>query len=387
MKLSFSTVGCPNFTWDEIISTAKDFGYDGIEIRGLQDELKVYNANPFLIENIQNTISRLMRLNLSISCISTSCYIFDKDLYQKTIDEAKQYMLLANRLKCRYLRVLADEWINPSGKVDEEFVFVMLKELCQLADDFDVDVLIDTTQIYRTSKLVSSLTGVFVQPNKAIVGANAFAHESGIHQHGVLSERTTYEIIDPVSIGLPKNRMVLGKHSGRHAFEERLKELGYTDLTREEIDAAFEKFKVLADKKKVVLDKDIEALLEQKSLNIPETYELVRFQIISGNGLISTASVRIKSGEEEFEEAATGDGPVDAIFKAIDRITGLQVELDDYSIKAVTQGKDALGEVTVRNKKEGKGFLGRVLSTDILEASAKAYVNAINKMLYKISEE
>ncbi|ADQ07873.1 2-isopropylmalate synthase [Caldicellulosiruptor hydrothermalis 108] len=254
-------------------------------------------------------------------------------------------------------------------------------------DFYDVDVLIDTTQIYRTSKLVSSLTGVFVQPNKAIVGANAFAHESGIHQHGVLSERTTYEIIDPVSIGLPKNRMVLGKHSGRHAFEERLKELGYTDLTREEIDAAFEKFKVLADKKKVVLDKDIEALLEQKSLNIPETYELVRFQIISGNGLISTASVKIKSGDEELEEAATGDGPVDAIFKAIDRITGLQVELDDYSIKAVTQGKDALGEVTVRIKKDGKAFLGRGLSTDILEASAKAYVNAINKMLYKISEE
>lgn len=140
-------------------------------------------------------------------------------------------------------------------------------------------------------------------------------------------------------------------------------------------------------KKKVVLDKDIEALLEQKSLNIPETYELVKFQIISGNDLISTASVKIKSGEEEYEEAATGDGPVDAIFKAIDRITGLQVELDDYSIKAVTQGKDALGEVTVRIKKDGKAFLGRGLSTDILEASAKAYVNAINKMLYKISEE
>lgn len=144
---------------------------------------------------------------------------------------------------------------------------------------------------------------------------------------------------------------------------------------------------MLADKKKIVLDRDIEALLEQKSLNIPETYELVKFQIISGNDLISTASVRVKSGEEEYEEAATGDGPVDAIFKAIDRITGLQVELDDYSIKAVTQGRDALGEVTVRIKKDGKAFLGRGLSTDILEASAKAYINAINKMLYKISEE
>ncbi|MEZ0536959.1 2-isopropylmalate synthase [Caldicellulosiruptoraceae bacterium PP1] len=254
-------------------------------------------------------------------------------------------------------------------------------------DYYNLDVGIDTTQIYRASKLVSNLTGVFVQPNKAIVGSNAFAHESGIHQHGVLSERTTYEIIDPVMIGLPKNKMVLGKHSGRHAFEERLKELGFTELSREEIDAAFEKFKVLADKKKVVLDRDIEALLEQKSLEIKEAYELIKFQIISGNSLISTASVKIKSGDEEFEEASTGDGPVDAIFKAIDRITNIQVELDDYSIKAVTQGKDALGEVTVRIRKDGKAFLGRGVSTDILEASAKAYVNAINKMLYKISEE
>lgn len=254
-------------------------------------------------------------------------------------------------------------------------------------DYYNLDVNVDTTQIYRASKLVSNLTGVFVQPNKAIVGSNAFAHESGIHQHGVLSERTTYEIIDPVVIGLPKNKMVLGKHSGRHAFEERLKELGFTELLREEIDAAFEKFKILADKKKVVLDRDIEALIEQKTLDIKEAYELIKFQIISGNSLISTASVRIKSGDEEFEEASTGDGPVDAIFKAIDRITNIQVELEDYNIKAVTQGKDALGEVTVRIRKDGKAFLGRGVSTDILEASAKAYVNAINKMLYKISEE
>lgn len=169
MKLSFSTVGCPNFTWDEIISTAKDFGYDGIEIRGLQDELKVYNASPFLIENIQNTFSRLMRLNLSISCISTSCYIFDKDLYQKTIDEAKQYMILANRLKCKYIRVLADEWINPSGKVDEGFVFVMLKELCQLAADFDVDVLIETNGVFAESKKVYNLLKDFPFSNVGVV--------------------------------------------------------------------------------------------------------------------------------------------------------------------------------------------------------------------------
>jgi 2-isopropylmalate synthase len=246
---------------------------------------------------------------------------------------------------------------------------------------------IDTTQIHRTSKLVSSLTGVNVQPNKAIVGANAFAHESGIHQHGVLSEKTTYEIMTPESIGLAQNRMVLGKLSGRHAFEDRLKELGYTTLTSDEIQKAFEKFKSIADKKKVVLDRDIEALVEEKVSQVPEIFELDSFQINSGNKLVSTSMVSLKRNGNTKTEAATGDGPVDAAFNAIERGSGVSLELEDYGLRAVTEGKDALGEVTVRVSRDGKIFVGRGVSTDIIEASVKAYINATNRAISELGEE
>jgi len=245
---------------------------------------------------------------------------------------------------------------------------------------------IDTTQIYRTSKLVSGLTGINVQPNKAIVGANAFAHESGIHQHGVLSERSTYEIMTPESIGLSQNRMVLGKLSGRHAFEERLKELGYS-LSPEEIQSAFEKFKDLADKKKVVLDRDIEALVEEKVSRVSEVFELDSFQVSSGNKLVSTAMVSLKKDDKMIVEAATGDGPIDAAFNSIERAVGFTMTLEAYNLKAVTEGKDALGEVTVRVSKDGKTFIGRGVSMDIIEASVKAYLNAINRAISEIGDE
>ncbi|MCX7843443.1 MAG: 2-isopropylmalate synthase [Clostridia bacterium] len=244
---------------------------------------------------------------------------------------------------------------------------------------------IDTTQIYRTSKLVSSLTGVIVQPNKAIVGANAFAHESGIHQHGVLADKSTYEIMTPESIGLAQNRMVLGKHSGRHAFEDRLKEMGYT-LGADEINKAFEMFKNLADKKKNVTDRDIEALIEEKVSEVPEIFELESFQISSGNKVVSTAAVSLRKNDSVITEAATGDGPVDAAFNAMERAVGISFELESYGLNAVTEGKDALGEVTVRISKDSKVFLGRGVSTDIIEASVKAYLNAINRAISEIGE-
>jgi 2-isopropylmalate synthase len=250
-------------------------------------------------------------------------------------------------------------------------------------DYFSVNHRIDTTQIYRASKLVSSLTGINVQPNKAIVGANAFAHESGIHQHGLLAEKTTYEIMSPKSIGLTTNRMVLGKHSGRHAFDERLQEMGY-NLTSDEIQKSFERFKKLADKKKVVLDRDIEALIGEKASQIPQIFELESYQINSGNKLIATSTVSIKRNDSIITEAATGDGPVDAAFNAIERAVGVDVELVDYSLRAVTEGKDALGEVTVRVSKDGKTFIGRGVSTDIIEASVTAYVNAINRAISEL---
>jgi len=239
-----------------------------------------------------------------------------------------------------------------------------------------------TEQLYRTSTLVSHLTGIQIQPNKAIVGANAFAHESGIHQHGVLSNRETYEIMTPESVGLKQSQMVLGKHSGRHAFEERLKDMGYT-LGEREINEAFRKFKELADKKKYVMDKDIEALVNEEVIQIPELYELEYFHISSGNTLISTSTVRLKHENGTVEEAACGDGPVDATFKAIERAVNMDITLVDYYLRAVTSGKDALGEVTVKITNNHRIFVGKGVSTDIIEASAKAYVNAINKLIYE----
>jgi 2-isopropylmalate synthase len=248
-------------------------------------------------------------------------------------------------------------------------------------DYYDVTHGIDTTQIYRASRLVSSLTSVVVPPNKAIVGSNAFAHESGIHQHGVLAEKSTYEIMTPESIGLKHNRMVLGKLSGKHAFEERLKEMGYV-LSKDDIEKAFEKFKELADKKKEVLDSDIEALVEEKVAGIPEIYELESYQINSGNKVISTSTVILRKNDELITEAATGDGPVDAAFNAIERAVGRSFKLESYGIRAVTEGKDALGEVSVRiSANGGKLYAGRGVSTDIIEASVRAYLNAINRAL------
>jgi len=253
-------------------------------------------------------------------------------------------------------------------------------------DFYKIEHKIDTKQIYRTSKLVSSFTGITVQPNKAIVGANAFAHESGIHQHGVLSEKSTYEIMTPESIGLSQNRMVLGKLSGRHAFEERLKEMGYTSLSPEAIQDAFEKFKRLADKKKVVLDRDIEALVEEKVSEVPEIFELDSFQITSGNKSVATSTISLKRNDDIMTEAATGDGPVDAAFNAIERAVGISYTLEDYSLRAVTEGKDALGEVTVRVSKDNKIFVGRGVSTDVIEAGVRAYLNAINRAISEIGE-
>jgi 2-isopropylmalate synthase len=251
-------------------------------------------------------------------------------------------------------------------------------------DYYSFETGIVTDQIHRTSTLVSNLTGVQIQPNKAITGANAFAHESGIHQHGMLTNRETYEIMTPESIGLKKSQMVLGKHSGRHAFEEKLKELGYVGLSQESINVAFAKFKDLADKKKYVLDNDIDALVSEKEVEFVQVFELEYYQVSSGNNLTATSTVRLKRQDDVIEEAACGDGPVDATFNAIDRAIGMEVTLKEYFLKAVTSGKDALGEATARVSKNGKVFTGRGISTDIIEASAKAYISAINKMMLDV---
>ncbi|MGH7739269.1 MAG: alpha-isopropylmalate synthase regulatory domain-containing protein, partial [bacterium] len=241
---------------------------------------------------------------------------------------------------------------------------------------------VKTTEIYKTSRLVSSLTGFILQPNKAIVGNNAFAHESGIHQDGMLKYRQTYEIMTPQEIGVPESRLVLGKHSGRHAFSKRLEDLGYS-LGAEALDALFVKFKDLADKKKSVYDEDIEALIEEKLEKAADHYQLTYLHTSAGSTTLPTATLKVKKAGTETQEAATGDGPVDAVFNAIDRATGFKGKLENYSLKALTQGRDAQGEVSVTVAVNGDEANGRGVSTDVIEASAKAYLNAVNKLLFK----
>jgi 2-isopropylmalate synthase len=239
---------------------------------------------------------------------------------------------------------------------------------------------IDTRQIYKTSRLVSNLTGMLVQPNKAIVGANAFAHESGIHQDGVLKNKLTYEIMDAKLIGLTDNQIVLGKHSGRNAFRRRLQELGF-DLSETELNKAFVRFKEVADKKKEVSDWDLEALVNDEIRQVPELFHLELVQVSCGDHARPTATVTLRTPEgEELMDAAIGTGPVDAVYKAINRVVNVPNELIEYSVQSVTAGIDALGEVTIRLRYNSRVFSGHAANTDIIVASAQAYVNALNRL-------
>jgi 2-isopropylmalate synthase len=247
-------------------------------------------------------------------------------------------------------------------------------------DFFNVDTRIDATKIHPASRMVSSLTGLTVQRNKAIVGENAFAHESGIHQDGMLKHRETYEIMDPASVGLSKSALVLGKHSGRAAFRDRCTTLGYK-LSDEQVESTFVKFKALADKKKEVFDEDIEAIIDDQLEIASGLWTLVGVQVTTGSQAIPTATVTLRdSGGELMTDASIGDGPVDAIYSAIARLTGVRADLIDYRIRSVSKGRDAQGEAQVELDHNGKILRGRGLSTDILEASAMAYLAAINRL-------
>ena len=239
---------------------------------------------------------------------------------------------------------------------------------------------INTQEIYRASRLVSKFTGFAVPPNKAIVGANAFRHESGIHQDGFLKERSTYEIMIPEDVGFTGTGLVLGKHSGRHAFKVRLKSLGI-ELKDQDLDKAFERFKNIADKKKQVFDEDLIAIVEDEAKLVSGTWELADLTSTSGMSVAPMTSVTLRSKGKKFQKNSSGDGPVDACYKAIDAITRMRGELLDYSIQSVTHGKDALGEVTIKVKFKDKKVIAHGASEDILVASAKAYLNAINKVL------
>src|SRR4051812_22331322 len=239
---------------------------------------------------------------------------------------------------------------------------------------------IKTERLYPVSRMVSTITGLAVQRNKAIVGRNAFAHEAGIHQDGMLKERSTYEIMRPEEVGVPRTDLVLGKHSGRHALRERITELGY-HLADDQIETLFEDFKALADKKKEIYDEDLVVLVEKHIQDVPAHWALIGLHTTAGRSVTPTATVTIRRPDGQIvQDAAIGDGPVDAIFKAVERVTGVHANLREFSVRGVTPGKDAQGEVTLELEVHngGRSFRGRAASTDIIKAPAEAYLNAVN---------
>jgi 2-isopropylmalate synthase len=249
-------------------------------------------------------------------------------------------------------------------------------------DVYNARTRINTKRIYPISRLVSTLTGIHVQRNKAIVGENAFAHEAGIHQHGMLAHRETYEIMNPEDLGIPSSKLVLGKHSGRHALRDRLEQLGHM-LDDPKLDRVFDEFKRLADRKKEIFDEDIEVIVGQlfEDAETRKVWELMSFQTTGGTGVVPTATVRLKNVVDgrEVMDAATGDGPIDAAFTCIIRLTGIEAVLRDYDLRAVTAGRDAQGEVHLELLSNGRTYRGRGRSTDVIEASVLAYVNALNR--------
>jgi 2-isopropylmalate synthase len=260
----------------------------------------------------------------------------------------------------------------------EEFVMILRTR----HDILPFKTNIVTEQITPASRLLSTVTGIMVQPNKAIVGANAFAHEAGIHQHGVMMEKSTYEIMTPESVGLKENALVLGKHSGRHAFKKRLEELGY-ELADEMLNKAFERFKTLADLKKEIFDEDLDAIIADEVMRVPDKYRLSHITVTCGSFAVATATVQMEIDGSPVRTAELGDGPVDATLKAIKKLTGNKAKLLQYIVEGITGGTDAQGEVTVRLSEGNRTVIGRGSSTDIIEASAKAYINALNRLTVK----
>ncbi|MBM3940502.1 MAG: 2-isopropylmalate synthase [SAR202 cluster bacterium] len=248
-------------------------------------------------------------------------------------------------------------------------------------DYFGADTAINTGELYRTSKLVSQITGFAVQPNKAVIGRNAFRHASGIHQDGLLKDRSTYEILDPLSVGVPRSELVLSKLSGRHGLKSRLNELGFTP-TEEEMTKIYDQFKELADKKREVTDRDLMSLMNGQRVSFSDTYTIEHVQVTCGDHEVATATVKLKDQQGKTQtDAATGAGPVDAVYKAINRIVQVPNKLTEFSVNAVTEGIDAVGEVSIRIEQGGVSYIGRGADTDIIVASARAYMNALNRLL------
>ncbi len=333
-----------------------------------------------LIQGIRENVPNIDKAVISVHC--------HNDLGLATANSLEAMLRGARQVECT-INGLGER----AGNTSLEEVVMAIHTRPQF---FNVTTGVDTTQIYPASRMVSNYTGIAVQPNKAIVGANAFAHEAGIHQDGVLKHSLTYEIMGPETIGLTASNLVLGKHSGRHAFRVKLGELGYGGLSPEDMNRVFERFKELSDKKKVVSDRDIETIIADEIYTPDEVYSLERVQVSCGDHSVPTATVRLRDPlGQVLSDAAIGAGPVDAVCKAINRIVDVPNDLIEFSVRAVTEGIDAQGKVTIRiQTPEGMGtdagfeaeggrriFSGSAADTDIIVASAKAYMNALNKLL------
>ncbi len=345
-----------------IIEAAIDAGATTINI---PDTVGYSNPEEFgaLIREILNTVPNIAKAVLSVHC--------HNDLGLATANT-----LAAVRNGAQQVEVTINGIGERAGNASLEEVVMALHTR---RDFFGKTTAARLSEIVRTSRLVSNLTGLPVQPNKAIVGANAFAHESGIHQDAMIKDASTYEIMNPKELGWGETRIVLGRHSGRHGLKKRLEDLGYS-LSKEQIDRIYERFLEIADKKKEVFDADLEALIGEEAQTVEEVYRLEYFHILSGNRTVPTATIGLRVGDQVIQDAAVGDGPIDAAFSAVDKIIGRQVKLIDYSLQALTGGKNAMGEVHVTISDNGRKFIGRGSGTDVIEASIRAYLHAHNKL-------
>jgi len=364
--IQFSAEDASRSNWDFLVKVFDAAIKSGATVLNVPDTVgyttpeEMYNLIAFLKNNVPN---------IDMVDIAVHCH---NDLGLAVANSLAAVRAGATQVECT---------INGIGeRAGNAAIEEIVMGMATRKDYYDLTYNIDTTQIYRSSRLIQSITGVPVPPNKSVVGPNAFAHESGIHQHGVLAEKTTYEIMTPESVGIPKNVMVLGKHSGRHAFDDRLAELGY-NLTKEELEAAFARFKTLADKKKIISDFDLEAIVSDEVHSSEDEIKLDSFVINSGNNISSTAIIKLSIKGEIVEKVAIGDGPINAAFTAINKAIGVEIELDDFSLHSITEGEDALGEAVVKLSKGKETSTGRGLSNDIVEASIKAYLNGLNKLL------
>ena len=317
------------------------------------------------IARIRETVHGIEKVVLSVHC--------HNDLGQAVANSLTAIVNGARQVECT-INGIGERAGNASL---EEIVMALRTR----RDFFEADTRVKTEEIFKTSRLLSHITGIHVQPNKAIVGENAFAHEAGIHQDGVLKEKLTYEIMRPEDIGRPSNKLVLGKHSGRHALAARFKDLG-VDLAGPDLDRAFKAFKNLADRKKEVYDEDLMAIVTDEAAQGPAGYELEYLHVISGTSVVPSATVKLKKDGQVFQDSGVGDGPVDAVLNAIDAVTGMKGRLQDYSLRAATSGKDAIGEVSMKVDFDGTMVWGKGASTDVIEASARAYLSAVNRVTH-----